>query len=98
MPADSVDRAWQVPHFEKMLYDQAMLAPLYLHGYQLTGDERWRQVVAETLDYVIRTLRDPSGGLLFAEESRAPTRPGLPPSSRMCSAPSVPRSRRPGTG
>ncbi len=67
----SVDRAWQVPHFEKMLYDQAMLAPLYLHAWQLTGDERWLQVLTETLDYVCSTMRDPSGGFWSAEDADA---------------------------
>jgi uncharacterized protein YyaL (SSP411 family) len=67
----STDGSWQVPHFEKMLYDQAMLAPLYLHAWQLTGDERWLQVVGETLDYVCTTMRDPSGGFWSAEDADA---------------------------
>ena len=45
---------WLVPHFEKMLYDNAQLARLYLHGYQVTGDQRYAQIVRETLDYLDR--------------------------------------------
>ncbi|HUY07307.1 MAG TPA: thioredoxin domain-containing protein [Acidimicrobiales bacterium] len=65
----SVDREWLVPHFEKMLYDQATLARLYLHAYQRTGDERWRQIVTETITYVLRDLRDPNGGINSAEDA-----------------------------
>ena len=49
----STDRAWLVPHFEKMLYDNALLARLYLHAYQATGLDRYRQVVDETLGYLL---------------------------------------------
>ncbi len=59
----SVDRTWLVPHFEKMLYDNALLAPAYLHGWVVTGNERYRRVVVETLDYVLRELALPEGGL-----------------------------------
>ena len=45
----SVDDRWLVPHFEKMLYDNALLVPAYLHGWQVLGRERWREVVEETL-------------------------------------------------
>ena len=65
----STDRQWLVPHFEKMLYDQAGLARLYLHAYQVTGDERWHQVTSETLDYVLGDLRDPAGGICSAEDA-----------------------------
>ncbi len=65
----SVDRAWQVPHFEKMLYDQALLARLYLHAWQVSGDARWRQVLDETLGYVLRDLAAPGGGLCCAEDA-----------------------------
>jgi len=50
----SVDREWLVPHFEKMLYDNALLAGVYLHGWVVTGDERYRRVTEETLDYMLR--------------------------------------------
>ncbi len=65
----SVDSAWQVPHFEKMLYDQAMLARLYLHAYEVTGDRRWRQVVEETVGYVLADLGAPGGGLAASEDA-----------------------------
>jgi uncharacterized protein YyaL (SSP411 family) len=58
----SVDSTWLVPHFEKMLYDNAQLARAYLHAYQLTGEERFREVCTATLDFVLRELTDPGGG------------------------------------
>jgi uncharacterized protein YyaL (SSP411 family) len=68
----SVDRQWLVPHFEKMLYDQAMLARVYLHAALLTGEPRYRQVVTETIDYVLRDLRHPAGGFYSAEDADSP--------------------------
>ncbi|MDQ1374012.1 MAG: uncharacterized protein QOJ09_1350, partial [Actinomycetota bacterium] len=65
----SVDAFWMVPHFEKMLYDQAGLARVYLHGWQVSGHERWRQVLEETVEYVLRDLRAPEGGLYSAEDA-----------------------------
>ena len=65
----SVDAFWMVPHFEKMLYDNALLVPLYLHAWQAFGDERYRQVVEETVGYVLRDLRAPEGGLYSAEDA-----------------------------
>lgn len=65
----SVDAHWLVPHFEKMLYDQAGLALAYLHGWQLTGEQRWLQVTEETLRYVLSDLRAPSGGFYSAEDA-----------------------------
>jgi hypothetical protein len=58
----SVDNLWRVPHFEKMLYDNAQLALAYLHGYLLTGEEKFRQVCQETLDFVLREMTHPQGG------------------------------------
>ncbi|PWH11974.1 MAG: thioredoxin domain-containing protein [Anaerolineae bacterium] len=58
----SVDALWRVPHFEKMLYDNAQLALAYLHGYLLTGEVKFRQVCQETLDFVLREMRHPLGG------------------------------------
>jgi uncharacterized protein YyaL (SSP411 family) len=58
----SVDNYWRVPHFEKMLYDNAQLALAYLHGYLVSGDARFRQVCEETLDFVLREMTDPHGG------------------------------------
>jgi uncharacterized protein len=65
----SVDREWLVPHFEKMLYDNALLVPAYLHGWLVTGDERYRQVVEETVAYMLRELRLPSGGFASAQDA-----------------------------
>lgn len=65
----SVDRFWLVPHFEKMLYDNALLARAYLHGWQVLGHDRWLQVASETIEYVLRDLRDPGGGFLSAEDA-----------------------------
>ena len=58
----SVDATWLVPHFEKMLYDNAQLALLYLHAYQLTREDFFRQVCEATLDFVLRELAHPEGG------------------------------------
>ena len=65
----SVDAHWDVPHFEKMLYDQALLARVYLHTWQIDGDPRWLQVLTETLAYVLGDLRDKGGGLYAAEDA-----------------------------
>jgi uncharacterized protein YyaL (SSP411 family) len=65
----SVDDRWLVPHFEKMLYDQALLVPAYLHAWQITGHDRYRQVVEETVSYVLRDLRDPGGGFFSSEDA-----------------------------
>ncbi len=58
----STDERWLVPHFEKMLYDNALLARVYLHAYQVTGRPLYRRVVVETLDFVTRELRHDEGG------------------------------------
>ncbi|HEX2044086.1 MAG TPA: thioredoxin domain-containing protein, partial [Gaiellaceae bacterium] len=65
----SVDADWLVPHFEKMLYDNALLASAYLHGWLVTGDERYRVVVEQTLDYMLRELRLPDGGFASAQDA-----------------------------
>ncbi len=62
----SVDAVWLVPHFEKMLYDNALLAPAYLHGWQVFGHERYRRVCEETLDWMLREMRGPEGGFYSA--------------------------------
>jgi uncharacterized protein YyaL (SSP411 family) len=62
----SVDAGWLVPHFEKMLYDNALLARAYLHGWQVFGHERYRRVCEETLDWMLREMRGPEGGFLSA--------------------------------
>ena len=65
----SVDAFWMVPHFEKMLYDQALLSRVYLHAWLQLGESRWRQVVDETIGYVLRDLRQPEGGFSSAEDA-----------------------------
>ncbi|MHB1535711.1 MAG: thioredoxin domain-containing protein [Acidimicrobiales bacterium] len=66
----ATDRRWLVPHFEKMLYDNALLTRLYLHAWQLTGAERYRQVVAETVGYLLEApMRRPDGGFCAAEDA-----------------------------
>ena len=65
----SVDREWLVPHFEKMLYDNALLAATYLHAWVVTGEERYRRVAEETLDYLLRELRLPEGGFASAQDA-----------------------------
>ncbi len=65
----SVDREWLVPHFEKMLYDNALLVPAYLHGWLVTRTERYREVVEETLEYMLRELRLPEGGFSSAQDA-----------------------------
>jgi uncharacterized protein len=62
----SVDPVWLVPHFEKMLYDNALLARAYLHGWQELGHERYRRVCEETLDWMLREMRGPEGGFYSA--------------------------------
>jgi uncharacterized protein YyaL (SSP411 family) len=65
----SVDERWLVPHFEKMLYDNALLAPVYLHAWVVTGDHRYRQVAEATLEYMLRELALPEGGLASAQDA-----------------------------
>ncbi len=65
----STDTYWLVPHFEKMLYDNALLVKLYLHAYQVTGKDLYRRVVEETLDYVRREMTDPDGGFYSAQDA-----------------------------
>ena len=65
----AVDRTWLVPHFEKMLYDNALLASTYLHAWALTGEGRYRSVVEATLDYVLRELALPQGGFASAQDA-----------------------------
>jgi uncharacterized protein len=62
----SVDDRWTVPHFEKMLYDNALLARAYLHGWQTSGEERLREVCLDTLEWALREMRGPEGGFYSA--------------------------------
>lgn len=59
----AVDRAWQVPHFEKMCYDQALLLRAHLHAWQASGDGRFLTVLRDTAEFLLGELRDPGGGL-----------------------------------
>ncbi|HLJ67947.1 MAG TPA: thioredoxin domain-containing protein [Chloroflexota bacterium] len=65
----SVDGYWLVPHFEKMLYDNALLAMVYLHAFLITGSSNYRLVTEQTLDYVLRELRSPEGGFFSAQDA-----------------------------
>jgi uncharacterized protein YyaL (SSP411 family) len=65
----SVDEQWLVPHFEKMLYDNALLIPAYLHGWLVTGEGRYRRIVEQTVEYVLRELRLESGGFASAQDA-----------------------------
>ena len=66
----STDRRWLVPHFEKMLYDNAQLIRLYTHAWQVTGAARYRQVVEETVAYLLRSpMRSGAGGINSAEDA-----------------------------
>ncbi|MET0579609.1 MAG: thioredoxin domain-containing protein, partial [Ilumatobacteraceae bacterium] len=68
----SVDREWLVPHFEKMLYDQALLVRVYAHAAVAFDEPRWRQIVSETVEYVLRDLRQDGGGFSSAEDADSP--------------------------
>ena len=74
----SVDGHWFVPHFEKMLYDQAQLAISYLEAYQITHDERYAAEVRGILDYVARDMRDKDGGFYSAEDADSVIDPARP--------------------
>jgi len=65
----STDTVWLVPHFEKMLYDNALLVPLYLHGWQITGDEFFQRVAEQVLGYVEREMLHPDGGFYSAQDA-----------------------------
>ncbi len=65
----AVDDRWLVPHFEKMLYDNALLARIYLHTYQVTGEERYARICRETLDYVRRDMTSPEGGFYASQDA-----------------------------
>ena len=65
----STDEHWLVPHFEKMLYDNALLARTYLEGYQVTKQASYRQVTTEVIDYILREMTDPAGGFYSATDA-----------------------------
>lgn len=65
----AVDAIWLVPHFEKMLYDNAQLIRVYLHAYQVTGNEFYKRIAVETLDYIRREMLDESGGFYSTQDA-----------------------------
>jgi uncharacterized protein YyaL (SSP411 family) len=65
----SVDGRWLVPHFEKMLYDNALLVPAYLHAWVVTGEARYRRVAEETCEYLLRDLALPGGGFASSQDA-----------------------------
>ncbi|MCE3222964.1 MAG: uncharacterized protein K0S58_1144 [Nitrospira sp.] len=65
----STDERWLVPHFEKMLYDNALLARVYVEAYQVTGDANYRRVACETLDYILKEMTSPEGGFYSATDA-----------------------------
>jgi uncharacterized protein YyaL (SSP411 family) len=74
----SVDRYWHVPHFEKMLYDQAQLASAYLDAFQITQDRQYAEVARDILDYVARDLTSKEGGFFSAEDADSLIKQGKP--------------------
>ncbi|MFY9725894.1 MAG: thioredoxin domain-containing protein [Bryobacteraceae bacterium] len=74
----SVDERWFVPHFEKMLYDQAQLATTYLEAFQITGDHSFAQTARRIFDYVLRDMTSPEGGFYSAEDADSAISPEEP--------------------
>jgi hypothetical protein len=68
----SVDAIWLVPHFEKMLYDNALLAATYVRAHRVLGDKRWREVGERTLDYLLAEMQAPDGGFCSAQDADSP--------------------------
>src|SRR2546421_3811576 len=68
----SVDRYWHVPHFEKMLYDQAQLASAYLDAFQITQDRQYAEVAGDILNYIARDMTSKEGGFFSAEDADSP--------------------------
>ena len=65
----STDERWLVPHFEKMLYDNALLVRLYVHAWQVTGRDAYRRIATETCEYLLRELRHPEGGFFSSQDA-----------------------------
>ena len=65
----STDDRWLVPHFEKMLYDNALLARVYLDAWRVTGNPLYRRITEEVLDFIVREMRDPNGGFYSTQDA-----------------------------
>jgi hypothetical protein len=78
----AVDERWHVPHFEKMLYDQAQLAVAYVDAFEITGEESYAGVARHTLDYVLREMTGPEGGFYSAEDADSALDPARPEHKR----------------
>jgi hypothetical protein len=65
----ATDKQWLVPHFEKMLYDQALLSKVYLQAYKITGSKKYAEISKEIFDYIMRDMTDPKGGFYSAEDA-----------------------------